>query len=58
MNNPFTLIDKPLQPVPDELKAKVMSDVATAKLLMEIAQLFSYDVANIVKSTIDKRSRK
>ncbi len=58
MNNPFTLIDKPLQPVPEELKVKVMNDVATAKLLMEIAQLFSYDVANIVKTTMDKRKEK
>jgi len=56
MRNPFKLIDKPLQPVPEELKAKVMSDIATAKLLMDIAQLFSYDVAKVVESTMDKRT--
>ncbi len=56
MNNPFKQLNKPLQPVPEELKAKVMSDIATAKLLMELAELFSYDVAKVVNTTINKRS--
>ena len=55
MNNPFKQINKPLQPVPDRLKDKVMSDIATAKLLMDLAHLFSYDVAKIVETTMDKR---
>ncbi|MFD2823781.1 hypothetical protein ACFS5M_08875 [Lacinutrix iliipiscaria] len=57
MNNPFKQLNKPLQPVPDELKAKVMSDIATAKLLMELAELFSLDAAKVVKTVIDKRTK-
>ncbi|MDT0558754.1 hypothetical protein RM697_08850 [Ichthyenterobacterium sp. W332] len=57
MDNPFEHIDKPLKPVPEELKAKVMSDVATAKLLMELASLFSVDVVKIIETTISKRKK-
>lgn len=57
MDNPFKHIDKPLKPVPEELKAKVMSDVATAKLLMELASLFSVDVVKIIETTISKRKK-
>ena len=58
MENPFKHIDKPLKPVPEELKAKVMSDIATAKLLMELAALFSIDVVKIIETTISKRNDK
>lgn len=58
MENPFKYIDKPLKPVPAELKAKVMSDVATAKLLMELANLFSIDVVKIIEATIAERKKK
>ena len=40
-NNPFKHIDQPLKDVPAELKSKVMKDIATAKLLMDLANLFS-----------------
>ncbi|WP_034040138.1 hypothetical protein [Wocania ichthyoenteri] len=55
MENPFKHINQPLKEVPQELKAKVMSDIATAKLLMDLASLFSVDVAKIVEQTIKKR---
>lgn len=58
MENPFEYINKPLKEVPEELKAKVMSDVATAKLLMELAHLFSIDVGNIIEATMKKRDQK
>ena len=58
MENPFEYINKPLKEVPEELKAKVMSDVATAKLLMELAQLFSVDMAKVIESTIKQRDKK
>ncbi|WP_353777510.1 hypothetical protein [Winogradskyella sp. 3972H.M.0a.05] len=58
MENPFKHIDKPLKPVPEELKAKVMSDIATAKLLMELAALFSIDVVKVIETTISKRKDK
>ncbi len=39
--NPFKEMDKSLREVPSHMKKKVMSDVATAKLLMEMASLFT-----------------
>jgi len=55
MENPFKYIDKPLLDVPKELKAKVMTDIATAKLLMELAKLFSVDIMKIIEATITDR---
>jgi len=55
MDNPFKQLNQPLKEVPQELKAKVMSDIATAKLLMDLATLFSVDVAKILRQTIKKR---
>jgi len=57
MENPFKKINMPLKDVPEELKAKVMSDIATAKLLMEIAELFSYNLGDVVGKTIKKRTQ-
>ncbi|WP_168796661.1 hypothetical protein [Cognatitamlana onchidii] len=57
MDNPFKQLNQPLKEVPQELKAKVMSDIATAKLLMDLATLFSVDMAKIVERTIKKRSK-
>lgn len=58
MENPFKDINKPLKPVPEELKAKVMSDIAMAKLLMEMARLFSFDMAKVIETVIEKRNNK
>ena len=55
MDNPFRQINLPLKEVPQELKSKVMSDIATAKLIMELAELFSYNLSHIVSQTIKKR---
>jgi len=57
MDNPFKQLNQPLKEVPQELKAKVMSDIATAKLLMDLATLFSVDVAKIMEQTIKKRKK-
>ena len=57
MENPFKHIDKPLQSVPDELKAKVMNDIAIAKLLMELADLFSLNLADIIEGAIKQRKK-
>jgi len=54
-DNPFKDINKPLKDVPDELKSKVMKDIATAKLLMELASLFSLNIGNVIERTIKKR---
>ncbi|MFD0988961.1 hypothetical protein ACFQ1R_02525 [Mariniflexile jejuense] len=55
MDNPFKHINQPLKDVPPELKAKVMNDVAMAKLLMDLATLFSYNIGNVIETVISKR---
>jgi hypothetical protein len=55
MENPFKLLNQPLKEVPNELKSKVMSDIAMAKLLLDMASLFSVDMAKIIEKTIKKR---
>ncbi|WP_187269320.1 hypothetical protein [Algibacter pacificus] len=57
MENPFLNIDKPLKEVPQELKAKVMSDIAMAKLIMELAELFSYNLSSVIELTIKSRNK-
>lgn len=57
MENPFKLIDQPLKQVPQELKAKVMHDIALAKLLMELAELFSYNLAHVIETVSSKRKK-
>jgi len=57
-NNPFSQINKPLLDVPQELKVRVMKDIAMSKLLMELASLFSLNVGNVVQRTIKKRKNK
>ena len=58
MDNPFNQINKPLKEVPQELKQKVMNDIATAKLLMDLASLFSLNVGSIIERTIKDRDNK
>jgi len=55
MENPFKHINQPLKEVPEELKSKVMSDIAMAKLLMDLAKLFSIDPARIIEQIIKER---
>ncbi len=57
-NNPFKDINKPLKEVPKELKSKVMSDIAMAKLLMDLAALFSYNIGELIESVIKQRKDK
>lgn len=57
MDNPFQYLNKPLKEVPPELKSKVMSDIATAKLIMDMASLFSFDIAKVIEHTIKKREK-
>ena len=58
MENPFKHIDKPLRSVPEELKAKVMNDIAIAKLIMELAELFSYNLGGVIETVMSKRDKK
>ncbi|MFC0604455.1 hypothetical protein [Winogradskyella pulchriflava] len=57
MENPFKQINQPLQEVPKELKSKVMHDIAVAKLLMELAELFSYNLGHVIE-TVSKNRKK
>ena len=57
MENPFKQINQPLKEVPAELKSKVMHDIAMAKLLMEIAELFSYNLSHIIESVSKNRKK-
>ncbi len=58
MENPFKQINTPLKEVPPELKSKVMSDIAMAKLIMELAALFSYNMGHVIETVISKREKK
>lgn len=58
MENPFKYVDQPLKEVPQELKSKVMNDIAMAKLIMELAALFSYNIGDLIESVISKRNNK
>lgn len=58
MENIFKQINEPLKEVPKELKAKVMNDIAIAKLIMELATLFSYNIGDIIKTIEIKKKKK
>ncbi|NNC45848.1 MAG: hypothetical protein HKN99_08205 [Winogradskyella sp.] len=58
MDNPFEYINKPMKQVPPELKAKVMNDIAIAKLLMELAELFSYNLGHVIDTVTKSRTKK
>lgn len=55
MDNPFNQINTPIKEVPKDLKAKVMNDIAMAKLIMELSELFSYNLSHVIEQTIKKR---
>ncbi|WP_439153255.1 hypothetical protein [Winogradskyella sp.] len=57
MENPFKQINQPLKEVPPELKGKVMHNIAMAKLFMELAELFSYNIGHIIDSVTSKRKK-
>jgi hypothetical protein len=55
MDNPFRHINQPPKEVPPELKSKVMSDIAMAKLIMELSDLFTYNMGDVIKTVIGSR---
>ncbi|MBC3759956.1 hypothetical protein H7U19_16200 [Hyunsoonleella sp. SJ7] len=57
MENPFKHINQPIKEVPPELKSKVMSDIAMAKLIMELAALFSYNIGDIIETVVKNRNK-
>lgn len=57
MENPFKHINQPLKEVPPELKERVMHDIAMAKLLMDLAELFSYNLGHIIDTISSNRKK-
>jgi len=58
MDNPFKKIEQPPKEVPEELKKKVMDDVSSYLLFMEVATLFSSNFTEAVESFFKKRDKK
>ncbi|TDT39537.1 hypothetical protein CLV90_3519 [Maribacter spongiicola] len=56
--NPFKNLDGDLKDVPPELRKKVMDDVATAKLIMELSGLFTGSFASIIEGMLQTKSKR
>ncbi|MFD0799352.1 hypothetical protein ACFQZJ_17910 [Maribacter chungangensis] len=55
--NPFKRIQGDLKDVPPELRQKVMNDVAMAKLIMEMASLFTKDYAALIAGLMKTKKK-
>lgn len=51
-DNPFKKIQGELREVPPELRKKVMDDVARAKLLMDLATLFTGNYSALINGLL------
>lgn len=49
-DNPFKKLNKPFKEPPKHLKSNVMANVASAKLLMDIATLFTISHKSTINS--------
>lgn len=47
--NPFKQLEASLKEAPPEMKQKVMNDIAAAKLIMDLAYLFSLNVGSALR---------
>jgi len=47
--NPFKDLDRLLKEAPSHLKKKVMNDIAIAKLIMDLASLFTLNVQSLLE---------
>ena len=55
--NAFKELDKLIGEVPPELKKKVMGDVAAAKLILELASLFTSNCMSVIESLLKTRQK-
>lgn len=55
--NPFKDLGKKIKDAPPDLKTKVMNDVATAKLLMDLASLFTINVKEMLSGMFRTRRK-
>jgi len=51
-NNPFEELERSLHEVPKEMKSKVMNDIANAKLVMEMASLFTCNYKSAINESL------
>jgi hypothetical protein len=51
-NNPFKALQADLKDVPPDMRKKVMADVAMAKLIMDMATLFTSNYAELISSML------
>lgn len=56
--NPFKELDRLLKEVPPHLKKKVMNDVATAKLVMDLSTLFTINVQSVISGMFKTNPKK
>ena len=56
-NNPFKNFEGDLKDVPPELRKKVMDDVAAAKLIMELSNLFTGNFASIIEGMLKTKTK-
>tara|TARA_R110000787_G_C13152078_1_gene418606 strand:+ start:358 stop:543 length:186 start_codon:yes stop_codon:yes gene_type:complete len=56
-NNPFKNLEGDLKDVPPELRKKVMDDVAVAKLIMELSNLFTGNFASIIEGMMKTKTK-
>ncbi len=56
--NPFKDLDDQLREVSPDLKKKVMQDVAIAKLVLELASLFTINYKSAIENLFKTRPRK
>ncbi len=55
--NPFKDLGKLIKEAPPNLKTKVMNDVATAKLFMDLASLFTLNVKEALSGMFKTRRK-
>lgn len=53
--NPFKELERSLLEVPPEMKKKVMNDIATAKLIIDMGSLYTYNYPAAVKGILRKK---
>jgi len=56
--NPFEQLNTNLREVPKELRKKVMNDIAIAKLILEMASLFTTNYSSLIKGLFKTNKRK
>lgn len=55
--NPFKDLGKLIKDAPPNLKSKVMNDVAMAKLLMDLASLFTFNYKEVLSGMFKTRRK-